>query len=210
MKIVTCTAPINIAVVKYWGKRDSSLILPINDSVSATLSQDQLCAKTSAAASHQFSEDRIWLNGQEESIENVRLQKCLREIRRRCRKRKHSDTGGEDKHFSEYHVHICSENNFPTAAGLASSAAGYACLVYTLAQLFNVEGDISAIARQGSGSACRSVMGGFVRWLMGSNEDGSDSIAEQVVSETHWPELRVLVCVVCMMCMHVKVRPQKL
>lgn len=61
-----------------------------------------------------------------------------------------------------WNIHICSENNFPTAAGLASSAAGYACLVFALATLYNVEGDISAIARRGSGSACRSVYGGWV------------------------------------------------
>lgn len=59
-------------------------------------------------------------------------------------------------------MHICSENNFPTAAGLASSAAGYACLVYALASLYEIEGDITTIARRGSGSACRSILGGWV------------------------------------------------
>lgn len=59
-------------------------------------------------------------------------------------------------------VHICSENNFPTAAGLASSAAGYACLVYALAELYEIQGDVSVIARRGSGSACRSIYGGWV------------------------------------------------
>ena len=71
-------------------------------------------AKTTIARSKSFEADRIWLNGKEESIENPRLVNCLREIRKR--------SGSEDP------VHICSENNFPTAAGLASSAAGYACL----------------------------------------------------------------------------------
>lgn len=93
-------------------------------------------------------------------------------------------------------VHICSVNNFPTAAGLASSAAGYACLVYTLSQLFNVEGELSGVARQGSGSACRSLYGGFVQWKLGEQSDGKDSIAEQVASELYWPELRVLILVV--------------
>lgn len=59
-------------------------------------------------------------------------------------------------------VHIVSRNNFPTAAGLASSASGYACLVFALAQLFNVEGDVSDVARMGSGSACRSLYAGVV------------------------------------------------
>lgn len=67
-----------------------------------------------------------------------------------------------DSDILKYNLHICSENNFPTAAGLASSAAGYACLVSALAALYNVPGDISSIARRGSGSACRSVFGGWV------------------------------------------------
>lgn len=67
-----------------------------------------------------------------------------------------------DPEILQYNLHICSVNNFPTAAGLASSASGYACLIYALAQLYKIEGDISAIARLGSGSACRSVMGGWV------------------------------------------------
>lgn len=70
-------------------------------------------------------------------------------------------------------------------------------LVYTLAQLFGVEREqLSAVARQGSGSACRSLYGGFVQWKLGERSDGKDSLAEQVESESHWPELRVLVLVV--------------
>ena len=73
-------------------------------------------AKTTVAKSSAFKEDKIWLNGKEESITNPRLVNCLREVRKRA-----------NVDESE-HVHICSMNNFPTAAGLASSAAGYACL----------------------------------------------------------------------------------
>lgn len=93
-------------------------------------------------------------------------------------------------------IHICSQNNFPTAAGLASSAAGYSCLVFALSRLLQVKGDLSRIARQGSGSACRSMYGGFVEWEKGEKEDGSDSIAKQIAAEDHWPELRVLILVV--------------
>uniref|UniRef100_A0A6J0T9B7 Diphosphomevalonate decarboxylase n=1 Tax=Pogona vitticeps TaxID=103695 RepID=A0A6J0T9B7_9SAUR len=197
---VTCTAPVNIAVVKYWGKRDEDLILPINSSLSVTLHQDQLKTTTTAAVSRDFTEDRLWLNGKESDIEHPRLQSCLREIRRLTRKRC-SESNGEGNSdrppFSlTYKVHIASENNFPTAAGLASSAAGYACLVYTLAKLYGVEGELSEVARQGSGSACRSMFGGFVQWLMGEEADGKDSIAQQVAPETHWPELRILILVV--------------
>ena len=73
----------------------------------------------------------MWLNREEQSMDSARLQNVLREIRRRARKRKSSDSKPE---MMNWHVHICSENNFPTAAGLASSAAGYACLVFTLAK----------------------------------------------------------------------------
>ncbi|XP_061132712.1 diphosphomevalonate decarboxylase [Syngnathus typhle] len=195
METHTCTAPVNIAVVKYWGKRDEDLILPINSSLSVTLHQDQLKTTTTVATSKSFEEDRLWLNGKEEDISHPRLQSCLREIRRLARKRRNDDDPGLDSRGLSHKVHICSVNNFPTAAGLASSAAGFACLVYTLAQAFGVEGELSLVARQGSGSACRSMFGGFVQWLMGHQNDGKDSFAQQVEPETHWPELRILVLV---------------
>ncbi|CAK6954917.1 diphosphomevalonate decarboxylase [Scomber scombrus] len=193
--IVTCTAPVNIAVIKYWGKRNEELILPINSSLSVTLHQDQLKTTTSVATSRSFQEDRIWLNGKEEDISHPRLQSCLREIRRLARKRRNNVDPGLDSTGLSHKVHICSVNNFPTAAGLASSAAGFACLVYTLARVFGVEGELSVIARQGSGSACRSMYGGFVQWIMGQQSGGKDSLAQQVEPETHWPELRILVLV---------------
>ncbi|XP_073411043.1 diphosphomevalonate decarboxylase isoform X1 [Dendrobates tinctorius] len=194
MKKVTCTAPVNIAVIKYWGKRNEKLILPINSSLSVTLHQDQLKTTTTVCASREFTEDRIWLNGKEENISHPRLQSCLREIRRLARKRRSSGEDGASRVLN-YKVHICSANNFPTAAGLASSAAGYACLVYSLAKLYGVDGELSEIARQGSGSACRSMYGGFVQWVMGEREDGKDSLAQLVEAETHWPELRILILV---------------
>ncbi|KAM6950282.1 diphosphomevalonate decarboxylase [Lycodopsis pacificus] len=192
---VTCTAPVNIAVIKYWGKRNEELILPINSSLSVTLHQDQLKTTTTVATSRSFQEDRIWLNGKEEDITHPRLQSCLREIRRLARKRRNDGDPALDSMGLSHKVHICSVNDFPTAAGLASSAAGFACLVYTLARVFAVEGELSGIARQGSGSACRSMYGGFVQWIMGQKDDGKDSLAQQVAPETHWPELRVLVLV---------------
>ncbi|XP_058486400.1 diphosphomevalonate decarboxylase [Solea solea] len=195
LNIVTCTAPVNIAVIKYWGKRDEELILPINSSLSVTLHQDQLKTTTTVATSRSFQEDRIWLNGKEEDITHPRLQSCLREIRRLARKRRNDGDPGLNSNSLSHRVHICSVNNFPTAAGLASSAAGFACLVYTLAQAFGVEGELSGIARQGSGSACRSIYGGFVQWIMGKEDDGKDSVAQQVEPENYWPELRILVLV---------------
>ncbi|XP_076370713.1 mevalonate diphosphate decarboxylase isoform X3 [Tachypleus tridentatus] len=196
MKMITAKAPVNIAVVKYWGKRNEELILPLHDSVSVTLSKNELCAETTVAISKSFSQDKMWLNGKEQSMDNPRIQNCLREIRRRVRKRKTlEENSTEQEDLLNCHIHICSKNNFPTAAGLASSAAGYACLVFTLGKLFGVEGDLSEIARQGSGSACRSMYGGFVQWCTGEEENGTDSIAQQVASEQHWPSLRILILV---------------
>ncbi|CAH1776145.1 unnamed protein product [Owenia fusiformis] len=194
---VTSTAPVNIAMIKYWGKKDTDLIIPLNGSLSATLDQGQLCAKTSVAISRSFKNDRLWLNGTEQSIDNPRIQSVLNEMRRRIRKRKFDESDLSESFtqgMSKWHLHIVSVNNFPTAAGLASSAAGYACLVHALSKLFNIEGEVSSIARVGSGSACRSMYGGWVEWLPG--EDTGSSIAVQVAPEDHWPEIRVLILVV--------------
>ena len=107
--------------------------------------------------------------------------------------------GESERDLQKYdqNVHICSQNNFPTAAGLASSAAGYAAFVVSLAGLFKVEGDVSAIARRGSGSACRSMHGGFVEWIKGKDvQSGQDSISIPLYPENHWPELRVFILVI--------------
>ncbi|XP_055389943.1 diphosphomevalonate decarboxylase [Condylostylus longicornis] len=192
MLLQTCIAPVNIALIKYWGKRDEALILPINDSLSMTLSTDQMCAKTTAAVGSDFKENKMWLNGEEVQFEdNCRTVKCLDEIKRIAQLQ------GTAKFPLDWKLHICSENNFPTAAGLASSAAGYACLVYTLAKLYGVQNEeLSKIARLGSGSACRSIYGGFVQWIKGEDENGNDSIAVQIENEEHWPNMHVLILVV--------------
>eukprot|EP00968_Pinguiococcus_pyrenoidosus_P017389 scaffold1726_cov260-Pinguiococcus_pyrenoidosus.AAC.34 len=200
--VETVSAPTNIAVIKYWGKASVALNTPINSSVSVTLSQDDLKAVTTVAASSDWAEDRLWLNGEEQDISNKRLQTCLRALRRLARDRLDGDGNVvvRKEDWENYGVRIASANSFPTAAGLASSAAGYAALVAALGQLFCVEeeypGQLSAIARQGSGSACRSLYGGFVEWSMGTKSDGSDSHALVVADADHWPELKALICVV--------------
>ena len=80
----TCSAPVNIAVIKYWGKRDTSLILPTNDSLSVTLDQDHLRSVTTARADANFgSQDRLWLNGEEETIKaEGRLRRCIDEMKK--------------------------------------------------------------------------------------------------------------------------------
>ncbi|KAL6328482.1 hypothetical protein AAG906_038357 [Vitis piasezkii] len=199
--MTTAQTPTNIAVIKYWGKRDEGLILAVNDSISVTLDPQHLCTTTTVAVSPMFQSDRMWLNGKEISLSGGRYQNCLREIRSRASKIEDEKKGIKitKKDWEKLHVHIASYNNFPTAAGLASSAAGFACLVFSLAKLMNVQedqGKLSAIARQGSGSACRSLYGGFVKWVMGNEENGSDSIAVQLQDEKHWDELVIIIAVV--------------
>jgi diphosphomevalonate decarboxylase len=140
---------------------------------------------------------------EEDVSKNTRFQACLRLVRKLARDRVDPATGAvvvAREEWPSYRVRVASMNTFPTAAGLASSAAGYACLVYALAQLFNAEesypGELSVIARQGSGSACRSLYGGLVRWEKGSRADGCDSRALQIADEVHWPEMRTLIMVV--------------
>lgn len=101
--------------------------------------------------------------------------------------------------FSKWKLYIVSENNFPTAAGLASSAAGFAALVVSIAKLYQLPEnatELSKIARKGSGSACRSLFGGYVAWEMGTHPDGSDSKAVQIADCDHWPNMKTIIFVV--------------
>ncbi|CDK26220.1 unnamed protein product [Kuraishia capsulata CBS 1993] len=191
------TAPVNIATLKYWGKRDKTLNLPTNSSISVTLAQEDLRTLTTAAAGPDFKEDTLWLNGEPHSIDNPRTKNCLADLRAY---RKELESGDSSlPPLSEWKLHLVSENNFPTAAGLASSAAGFAALVSAIAKLYQLPqsaSELSKIARKGSGSACRSLFGGYVAWEMGLKEDGSDSKAVEVAPKSHWPDIKACILVV--------------
>ena len=213
---VTVVAPINIAFIKYWGKRtgenccndlqDDSihdyiyklisltntslsrgecLILPVNDSFSITLDVHLLHTKTSVMFSDQLKDDTMYLNGIAEKITG-RICNILTIMRELVLSRD----------FIGKKVLIVSENNFPTAVGMASSASGLCALSLALLKLFNLPLNPSIISRIGSGSACRSVFGGFVRWYKGVHKDGRDCIAKQIFDSKHWPELVILCCIV--------------
>ncbi len=170
----------NIALCKYWGKRNAELNLPINSSLSVSLGY--LGTQTSIRQ-HEKS-DVIMLNGKEldpGAKFTSRLKTYL-------------DLFRPDITFF---FKIDTHNNFPTAAGLASSASGYAAMALALNDFFGwgLDGKaLSILARLGSGSASRSVYNGFVQWFRGDLENGLDSFAERMPLE--WPELRLAVVTV--------------
>ncbi|MFH0970976.1 MAG: diphosphomevalonate decarboxylase [Candidatus Micrarchaeota archaeon] len=175
----------NIAVVKYWGKRDEKLMLPTNSSLSFTM-DEQLKTETEIRFEKGQKEDELVLDGARlEGNEMDGVRKVLHYVRG------HYDV--------EMHAKINSKNHFPTAAGMASSASGYAALAYAInaaLQLHLSGKELSIMARLGSGSACRSIYGGFVEWQKGEKKDGSDSFAVQLADENHWPELRNVIAIV--------------
>ncbi|EQK99690.1 hypothetical protein G6O67_004823 [Ophiocordyceps sinensis] len=191
------TAPVNIAVVKYWGKRDAKLNLPTNSSLSVTLSQADLRTLTTASCSASFAPgDSLTLNAEPADVAGPRTQACFRELRARRAALEAADPALPK--LSTMALRIVSENNFPTAAGLASSAAGFAALVQAIANLYELPdspSQLSIVARQGSGSACRSLLGGYVAWRAGEKQDGSDSMADMVAPASHWPNMRALILV---------------
>lgn len=152
---------------------------------------------TTASTSPDFKNDQLWLNGKLESLDTPRTQACLYDLRQL---RKQVETQDESlPKLSSYKLHIVSENNFPTAAGLASSAAGFAALISAIAKLYQLptsSSELSKIARKGSGSACRSLFGGFVAWEMGQLQNGEDSQAVEVAPLLHWPSLKAAILVV--------------
>lgn len=183
--------------LKYWGKRDKDLNLPTNSSISVTLAQDDLRTLTSVCTGPELTDDKLVLNGKEESLASERTQNCLKDLRQLRKELENSDA--KLPKFSEWKLTIISENNFPTAAGLASSAAGFAALVVAIAKLYQLPqslSEISKIARKGSGSACRSLFGGYVAWEMGNETDGSDSKAVEVAPMAHWPDMKAAILVV--------------
>ena len=184
MKSATAKANANIALVKYWGKRDSELNLPMNSSISITL--DKLSTTTTVELDLSLTHDIVILDNlvlEASSIQYKRISKHLDLFRNHtCHKAK-----------------VTTSNNFPTGSGLASSSSGFAALTIAAAKAYNLKLDnkeLSILARQGSGSASRSIYGGFVQWHKGTKADGSDSFAEQLAPASHWPELSVLVCIV--------------
>lgn len=163
----------NIAFIKYWGNRDNALRLPANGSISMNLGG--LETRTTVKFSADITADTLSINDQP-----VRGQGLLRVSHFLDRVR---DLAG--KHWL---AQVSSFSNFPTGAGIASSAAAFAALSLAASRAIGLELDeagLSRLARTGSGSACRSVPGGFVEWQIGSSD--ADSFAASIAPAGHWP-----------------------
>jgi len=175
----TAKAHTNIALIKYWGKRNEEIILPTNSSLSVTL--DAFYTETTVHFKEELERDTFILNDQE--ISGVPYDQVTNYLELF---RTYADRKGL---FAEVH----SLNKVPTAAGFASSASGFAALAGATAKALQLKLDDTALSRftrQGSGSACRSIYGGFVQWEMGTLADGSDSYAIPIAPQDHW-DIRV-------------------
>ena len=166
-------APSNIALAKYWGKRDKALNLPMNSSLSISLGGLGTTTRITGAA-----QDTLIFNGQalpSASAAAAKIWSFVALFR----------PNGPP-------LRIETQNSIPTAAGLASSASGFAALTLALNAAFQTKlplETLSQLARFGSGSATRSFWHGFVRWAKGDAPDGSDSHGHAL--SVDWPEFRI-------------------
>jgi diphosphomevalonate decarboxylase len=173
----TAIAHPNIALVKYWGKADVENNLPAVGSLSITL--DGLATTTTVTFDSGLPADRFLLAGAEAPKMAERVTACLERMRRR--------TGSRD------HALVESENDFPTAAGLASSASGFAALVVAADAALGAgidRAELADLARQASGSAARSLFGGFAEIEL----TGDGTTTRQIMGPDEWP-LHVVVAV---------------
>jgi diphosphomevalonate decarboxylase len=179
MKSVTASAPSNIAFIKYWGAIDLEQVRPANPSISMTLSECRSLT-TVTFEPEVMSPDEIALrdeSGRPEPISEAfrrGIERHLARIR--------------ERHRLAGRFSVITKNNFPAQAGLASSASGFAALAVAASAAANLEVDdveLSHLARiSGSGSASRSVLGGFVEWPAGEDEESCH--AKVLAPAEHW------------------------
>ncbi len=176
----TALAHSNTALIKYWGKKDEQLIIPMNNSISITI--DALSTITTVEFSPQYTEDVFILNDNKATGRAYqRVVKHLDLLRQEAQRK--------------LKAKVVSKNNFPTAMGLASSASGFAALTVAACAALGLKKtpqELSMLSRQGSGSSCRSIFGGFVEWV---KDDGTGkSYAIQLANEDWW-DLRDIVLI---------------
>jgi diphosphomevalonate decarboxylase len=177
----TAQAQPNIALVKYWGKRDAALNLPAAGSLSITL--DALHTRTRVRFDDALAADDIALNGEHDEAQSRKIGAFLDLFRVRA--------------GTTTRAQVESGNDFPTGAGLASSASGFAALAIAADRALGLNLDareLSMLARRGSGSAARSIHGGFVEMAPGTRADGEDAFATPLLDAAAWP-LKVVVAI---------------
>ncbi len=168
----TCIAHPNIALIKYWGNRDAQLRLPSNGSISMTLGG--LDTKTSVRFDASLAFDQLSIDGLNRNGEALRRVSRHLDIIR--------EMSGVDTR-----ARVVSASNFPEGAGIASSAAAFAALTVAAlaaAGLSPAPDAASRLARRGSGSAARSVYGGFVELLAGDTDE--ECFAIPLAAAGHW------------------------
>jgi diphosphomevalonate decarboxylase len=188
MTTATALAHPNIALIKYWGNRDDALRIPSNGSISMNL--EGLFTRTSVSFQPSLPFDELIINGREVTGKGLERVSAILDLVR-------AQTGIRDN------AEIVSKNNFPAGAGIASSAAAFAALALASSRAAGLtlsEADLSRLARRGSGSACRSVPGGFVEWHTGIRDE--DSFAVSIAEPDHW---QLADCVVIVSAGHKKV-----
>ncbi|HEY3312780.1 MAG TPA: diphosphomevalonate decarboxylase [Anaerolineales bacterium] len=173
MTTASALAHPNIAFIKYWGNRDAALRLPANGSISMNL--EGLYTRTTVSFQPSLGMDELIINGREVTGKGLERVSFILEIIRQSAR---LGTKAE----------VVSENNFPTGAGIASSAAAFAALALSASKAAGLdwpEAAISRLARLGSGSAARSIPAGFVEWEMGTGDQ--DCFAVSIAPPEHWP-----------------------
>jgi len=168
----TALAHPNIALIKYWGNRNQALRLPSTGSISMSL--DGLFTRTTVTFSAALKADSLHIGDEQVTDHELeRVSVFLNLVRKLA--------GINDR------AEVVSENNFPSGTGIASSASAFAALALAASHATGItltERELSRLARCGSGSASRSVPGGFVEWYIGKND--SDSYAESIAPPGHW------------------------
>jgi diphosphomevalonate decarboxylase len=184
---ITAQAFANIAFIKYWGNRDNALRIPMNGSISMNL--DGLFTRTTVSFQPSLPFDELIINGHEVAGPGrERVSYILDIIRGMARINDRAE--------------VMTSNNFPSGAGIASSASAFAALALAgskAAGLDLSEQDLSRLARRGSGSAARSIPGGFVEWQAGTCDE--DSFAFSIAGTDHW---KLVDCVAIVSASHKK------
>lgn len=179
---VTAVAHPSLALVKYWGNADDALHIPANSSIAVNLSGAR--TTTSVVFVPGLEKDEASIDGQAaQGKDYARVVRHLDRVR--------ALAGARSLAESNLCAVVESHNDFPASAGIASSASAFAALSLAASRAAGLDLDerqLSVLARKGSGSACRSIPGGFVEWVAGTDDE--TSYARQIAPPEYW-DLRI-------------------